>query len=51
MAKPAARRLLALLALLSRRTDFSVGCYCEDESRCHRALLRELLAEHGADLR
>jgi uncharacterized protein YeaO (DUF488 family) len=43
-------RLLALLAALSRSADFSVGCYCEDESRCHRSVLRELLAEQGADL-
>jgi uncharacterized protein YeaO (DUF488 family) len=50
MAAPAARDALALLATLSHTTDFSVGCYCEDESRCHRSLLRELLAEHGASL-
>lgn len=42
------RRLLDLLAALSRQTNFSVGCYCVDESRCHRSLLRELLAERGA---
>jgi uncharacterized protein YeaO (DUF488 family) len=48
MREPAARRLLALLAALSSRADFSVGCYCEDEARCHRSLLRELLLEHGA---
>lgn len=48
MRAPAARRLIALLAVLSRNTEFAVGCYCEDESRCHRALLRELLAEAGA---
>lgn len=48
MAAPAAQRLLALLAALSRDADFSVGCYCEDESRCHRSLLRELLVQHGA---
>lgn len=42
-------RLLILLATLSRQTDFSVGCYCEDENHCHRSVLRELLAEHGAD--
>ena len=39
---------IALLAALSRRTDLSVGCYCEDERRCHRSLLRALLAEEGA---
>ena len=48
MKRPEAARLLALLAALSRESSFSVGCYCEDESRCHRAVLRELLAEHGA---
>jgi uncharacterized protein YeaO (DUF488 family) len=48
MAKPAARRLISLLAALSSRADFSVGCYCEDESRCHRSLLRELLVAAGA---
>jgi uncharacterized protein YeaO (DUF488 family) len=48
MAEPAARALLELLAVLSHRTDFSVGCYCADESRCHRSVLRELLVEHGA---
>ena len=42
------RRLLDLLAAMSRQTNFSVGCYCADESRCHRSLLRELLAERGA---
>ncbi|MDF2144674.1 DUF488 domain-containing protein [Knoellia sp. p5-6-4] len=50
MATPAARHLLELLAALSRRTDVAVGCYCEDETRCHRSVLRELLAEHGADV-
>jgi uncharacterized protein YeaO (DUF488 family) len=50
MRRPEARRLLALLAALSARTDFSVGCYCEDESRCHRSPLRRLLAEAGADV-
>jgi len=48
MSAPAARRLLELLARLSHAADFSVGCYCEDESRCHRSVLRELLAGHGA---
>jgi uncharacterized protein YeaO (DUF488 family) len=37
-----------VLAKLSHHANFSVGCYCEDETRCHRAVLRELLAEHGA---
>jgi uncharacterized protein YeaO (DUF488 family) len=50
MRAPAARRLIALLAALSARADFSVGCYCEDERRCHRSLLRELLRAHGATL-
>jgi uncharacterized protein YeaO (DUF488 family) len=48
MAKPAARRLLATLAALSSQANFSVGCYCADESRCHRSLLRELLVDAGA---
>jgi uncharacterized protein YeaO (DUF488 family) len=48
MAKPEPRRLLTLLAALSTQADFSVGCYCEDESRCHRSLLRELLVNAGA---
>jgi uncharacterized protein YeaO (DUF488 family) len=43
-------RLLALLAALSRQTDFSVGCYCENEEHCHRSILRELLREHGAEM-
>ena len=50
MRQPAAQRLLAVLATLSARTDFAVGCYCEDESRCHRSLLRGLLAEAGATM-
>ena len=48
MAAPEARHAIELLAALSRHSDFSVGCYCEDASRCHRSLLRELLAAHGA---
>ena len=48
MREPAAQRQIALLAALSTATDFSVGCYCEDESHCHRSLLRELLIQHGA---
>ena len=43
-------RDLDLLAALSRTADFSVGCYCEDETRCHRTVLRELLAERGATI-
>jgi uncharacterized protein YeaO (DUF488 family) len=50
MKRPAAARLLALLAALSQRTNLAVGCYCEDEARCHRSVLRELLSEHGARL-
>lgn len=50
MAQPASQRIIALLAALSQQTDFSVGCYCEDETRCHRAVLKHLLTEHGADL-
>lgn len=50
MKRPSAARLLGLLAALSRDTELSVGCYCEDESRCHRSVLRELLREHGARL-
>jgi uncharacterized protein YeaO (DUF488 family) len=50
MAKPEAARLLELLARLSQHADFSLGCYCEEESRCHRSILRRLLAEHGARL-
>ena len=48
MAQPAAARLLELLAALSRTTSLSVGCYCADEARCHRSVLRELLQECGA---
>ncbi|MPZ33071.1 MAG: hypothetical protein GEV13_19130 [Rhodospirillales bacterium] len=43
-----ASRTLDLLAILSRGADFSVGCYCEDEARCHRSVLKELMAERGA---
>jgi len=50
MAQPSPARLLDVLAGLSRQTDFSVGCYCEDENRCHRSVLRALLREHGAKL-
>jgi len=44
-----ASRVLDLLAALSRQTNFSLGCYCENEERCHRSILRELLAERGAE--
>lgn len=50
MEQPASRRTLDLLAALSHGADFSVGCYCEDEARCHRSVLRALLAERGAKL-
>jgi uncharacterized protein YeaO (DUF488 family) len=50
MSKPAAQRLIALLAALSFQTSFSVGCYCADETRCHRSLLKELLIEQGAKI-
>ncbi len=48
MSLPEARQSLALLAALSHHINFSVGCYCEDEGRCHRSVLRMLLAEQGA---
>lgn len=48
--RPEAGRLLDLLAALSRVAELSVGCYCADERRCHRAVLRELLRERGARL-
>ena len=48
MASPARARVLDLLAALSHHSNFSVGCYCEDEARCHRSVLRRLLAERGA---
>ena len=50
MKRPEAARLLDLLAALSHQTNVSVGCYCEDESHCHRSVLRELLREHGAEM-
>jgi uncharacterized protein YeaO (DUF488 family) len=51
MATPENARTLDLLAALSRQTDFAVGCYCEDESRCHRGVLRSLLVERVAALK
>jgi uncharacterized protein YeaO (DUF488 family) len=51
MAEPEHAHAIALLAALSKQADFSVGCYCEHESHCHRSVLRELLAEQGAALR
>ena len=50
MARPDASRLLDALAALSHQTDFSVGCYCEDESRCHRSVLKRILRKHGAQV-
>jgi uncharacterized protein YeaO (DUF488 family) len=50
MRAPGPSRTLDLLATLSHTADFSVGCYCEDEARCHRSVLRALLAERGATL-
>lgn len=48
MARPEAKHLIATLAALSHSADFSVGCYCEIEARCHRSILRQLFAEAGA---
>lgn len=48
MANPENSRILDLLAALSHRSNFSMGCYCEDESRCHRSILRELLLDRRA---
>ncbi|MFL5498790.1 MAG: DUF488 domain-containing protein, partial [Gemmatimonadaceae bacterium] len=48
MRQPAAQRLVSLLAALSHQTDFSVGCYCVDETKCHRSILRDLLSGAGA---
>lgn len=50
MASADCARTIELLAALSHQTNFSVGCYCEDEARCHRSVLRELLVESGAQL-
>jgi uncharacterized protein YeaO (DUF488 family) len=50
MAAPDAAHAIALLAALSRTTNFSVGCYCESEARCHRSVLRDLLAGAGAKI-
>ncbi|HEU4989734.1 MAG: DUF488 family protein [Gemmatimonadota bacterium] len=50
MKRPEPARLIALLAALSHQTDFSIGCYCEDASRCHRSVLAALLAEAGAKM-
>ena len=50
MREPRARHLIATLAALSRQASFSVGCYCEDETMCHRSLLRGLLLDAGAKI-
>lgn len=50
MAEPDASRMLDLLAALSHSADFSIGCYCEDGARCHRSVLRALLAARGAEI-
>jgi uncharacterized protein YeaO (DUF488 family) len=51
MKSPAASKVLDLLAALSHQTNMSLGCYCEDETRCHRSIVRELLVERGAEVR
>jgi uncharacterized protein YeaO (DUF488 family) len=50
MKAPDASRVLNLIAALSHTTSLSVGCYCADEARCHRSMLRQLLADRGADI-
>ena len=50
MADPEKSRVLDLLTALSHQTNFSVGCYCENEARCHRSVLRELLEKKGAKI-
>lgn len=50
MKRPEAAHVLDLLAALSHHTNLAVGCYCENESRCHRSILKKLLAEHGAEV-
>ncbi len=50
MKQPGPTRDLDLLAALSHQTDFSIGCYCENEKQCHRSILRELLENKGADI-
>ena len=51
MKTPEASRDLDLFAVLSHRTNFAIGCYCEDEARCHRSILRELLAQRAAAIK
>ncbi len=50
MATPESRHAIELLAALSHQTNFSIGCYCEDEARCHRSILRALLVGKGAEV-
>jgi uncharacterized protein YeaO (DUF488 family) len=50
MKQPDASRVLDLLAVLSRQTHFAIGCYCQDEERCHRSILRQLLTARGAEV-
>jgi uncharacterized protein YeaO (DUF488 family) len=50
MAAPQAAHLIGLFSALSKTADFSIGCYCEDERRCHRSVLRGLLEEAGAEI-
>ena len=50
MGTPENRRTIEMLAALSRHANFSVGCYCEEESHCHRSVLRALLVEAGGDV-
>ena len=50
MKQPDASRVLDLLAAMSHQSAFSLGCYCEDESRCHRSVLRKLLSQRGAEI-
>ncbi len=50
MERPDAARILDLLAALSHQTNFSLGCYCERDERCHRSVLKTLLAERGAEI-
>ena len=50
MSAPDTAHLLDLLAAMSKQSNFSAGCYCEDEAHCHRSILRELLAERGAEI-
>jgi len=49
MGEPAPQRLIELLAALAKQTNFSIGCYCEDESHCHRSILKQLLQDKGAE--